>query len=214
MYNSLAKIKCAFPKLSIANDFRFLYVQDADCARCRASDDPSAVVQNFLRSLQGSSTSAPQQTQQSYDKPFTTLTELLNTDTTIPFLSSASPAQIDNLCLNLPPSLFLLSQESEESFSSSEPSPETAKAAIEALSTEQKRDLVARVLRSPQLHQGLGSLTVALRDGGLPIIGEALGVELEHGGTVRGGTVPIGGGEAVESFLNGVKRGVEKEQKK
>ena len=61
------------------------------------------------------------------------------------------------------------------------------------------------------MHQSLGSLTVALQDGGLPMIGEALGVNVENGGLIRGGSMPVGGGEAVEKFLEGVKRGVEKQ---
>lgn len=116
--------------------------------------------------------------------------------------------------MHLPPSLFLLAQESADTYSSAEPSPETAKAAIEALSAEQKRELLARVLRSPQLHQSLGSLTVALRDGGLPMIAESLDVPVQNGGQIRGGSMPLGGGEAVEAFLDGVKRGVEEGEKK
>lgn len=80
------------------------------------------------------------------------------------------------------------------------------------MAPDQKKDLLGRVLRSPQLHQSLGSLTVALRDGGLPMIGEALGVKTENGGRVKGGTVPLGGGEAVEAFLEGVKRGAQEEE--
>lgn len=164
-------------------------------------------------SLPQQSPSQPQQAQQqSYDKPFTSLAELLSTGTTIPFLATASPAQLDALCTHLPPSLFQLAQESSASYESAEPSAATAHAAIEALSAEQKRELLARVLRSPQLHQSLGSLTVALRDGGLPMIGEALGVDVAHGGLVRGGSVPLGGGEAVEAFLDGVKSVVERER--
>ena len=78
---------------------------------------------------------------------------------------------------------------------------------------EQKKDLLNRVLRSPQLQQSLGSLTVALRDGGLPMIGDALGLKVQHGGMIRGGSVPLGGGEAVEAFVDGVKRTVEEEEK-
>ncbi|KAF2154792.1 hypothetical protein K461DRAFT_311190 [Myriangium duriaei CBS 260.36] len=174
-----------------------------------ASDDASALVQNFLRSLQGSNlpqSSSQHQQQQSYDKPFTSLPELFSTSTTVPYLSTASPADIDNLCSLLPASIFLLSQESSDSLSATEPTPEAGKAAIEALSVEQKRELLERVLRSPQLHQSLGSLTVALRDGGLPQIGEALQLDVENGGIIRGGSMPVGGGEAVEKFLEGVKR--------
>lgn len=82
------------------------------------------------------------------------------------------------------------------------------------MSTDQKKDIIKRIFHSPQLQQSLGSLTVALRDGGLPMIGDALGLDVEHGGSIRGGTMPLGGGEAVEAFVNGVKRTVEKEEKK
>ncbi|KAF4546856.1 26S proteasome regulatory subunit RPN13-like protein [Elsinoe fawcettii] len=174
------------------------------------ANDASDVVQNFLRSLQGSNAQSQQSQQQSYDKPFTSLPDLLATTTTVPHLKSASPEYIDRLCSHLPPSIFLLSQEAADSLSSTEPSPEAGKAAIEALSTEQKREILECVLRSPQLHQSLGSLTVALRDGGLPQIGEALGIEIENGGLIRGGSMPLGGGEAVEKFLDGVKKSVQK----
>lgn len=94
-----------------------------------------------------------------------------------------------------------------------EPNSGTAQAALEAMSVEQKRGLIVKVLRSPQFNQSLGSLTVAIRDGGLPMISEALGVGLEHGGMVRGGNVPLGGGEAVEAFVEGIKKSMEKEKK-
>lgn len=89
-----------------------------------------------------------------------------------------------------------------------------AQGAIEALSTGQKKEIIKRIFHSPQLQQSLGSLTVALRDGGLPMIGDALGLDVEHGGSIRGGTMPLGGGQAVEAFVNGVKRTVEKTEKK
>lgn len=69
------------------------------------------------------------------------------------------------------------------------------------------------MLRSPQLLQSLQSLTIALRDGGLPMIGEALGLRVENGGVVKGGSVPLGGGRAVKAFVEGVKRTVEEEEK-
>ncbi|KAG9664481.1 hypothetical protein KCU95_g19260, partial [Aureobasidium melanogenum] len=184
----------------------------ADGGRAAPPGDANDAVQNFLRSLQGSSLGTQQHQQQqqsSYDRPFTTLSELLSTNNTIPWLSSTSPEQIDALCMHLPPSLFLLAQESGATTSSAEPSEETARAAIEAMATEQKRELLQRVLRSPQLNQSLGSLTFALRDGGLPMVSEALGVKVENGGMVKGGSVPLGGGEAVEAFVNGVKKGVQ-----
>ena len=50
---------------------------------------------------------------------------------------------------------------------------------------------------------------MALRDGGLPMIGEALGLKVENGGVIRGGSVPLGGGAAVEAFVEGVKKTVQ-----
>ncbi|KAI5209820.1 hypothetical protein AUEXF2481DRAFT_5804 [Aureobasidium subglaciale EXF-2481] len=184
----------------------------ADGGRAAPPSDANDAVQNFLRSLQGSSIGTrqqPQQQQSSYDRPYTTLSELLSTNTTIPWLSSTSPEQIDALCMHLPPSLFLLAQETAASTSSAEPSEATTRAAIEAMATEQKRELLQRVLRSPQLNQSLGSLTFALRDGGLPMVSEALGVKVQNGGMVKHGSVPLGGGEAVEAFVEGVKKGVQ-----
>ena len=177
------------------------------------------MVQNFLRSLQGGNQQGQQQ-QQAADKPFTTLPDLLPSATTIPFVNNATPEQIDNLCTFLPPEIFLLAQESSSTSTIDTPadpsgaSAAAAQGAIEALSTDQKKDIIKRVLHSPQLQQSLGSLTVALRDGGLPMIGDALGLDVENGGSIRGGTMPLGGGEAVEAFVNGVKRTIEKEQKK
>ncbi|KAF2764629.1 hypothetical protein EJ03DRAFT_301647, partial [Teratosphaeria nubilosa] len=170
------------------------------------SQDTNAIVQNFLKSLGGSSSSG-QQTQAAQN-PYTTLPDLLNTSTTIPFIDSASADQVESLCNFLPPEVFLLSQESDSDASSSETNPSAAagQAAIEALSIDQKKSILKRALRSPQFHQSLGSLTVALRDGGLPMIGEALWLKVENGGAIRGGSVPLGGGEAVKAFVEGVKR--------
>lgn len=173
------------------------------------------MVQNFLRSLQGGSNAQggndqSHSSRQSIDKPFTSLNELLTPQSTLPYLKSASSTEIDNLCSHLPASLFLLAQESSDSLSAAEPTPAAGQAAIAALSVDQKRGILERVLRSPQLHQSLGSLTVALRDGGLPQIGEALGIEVENGGIIKGGMMPVGGSAAVEKFLEGVKKTVEK----
>ena len=82
---------------------------------------------------------------------------------------------------------------------------------MQALSMGQKREILRKVLRSPQFSQSLGSLTAAIRDGGLPSISDALKVPVENGGFLRRGGVPIGGGDAVEAFLKGVKVAVEKE---
>ena len=175
------------------------------------SNDATAAVQNFLRSMQGSQALANPQAQ-SQPKPFTTLPDLLPPSTTIPMVESLPPSSINSLLSYLPPTLLLLSQEADDA-SSVDPTPETAAAALETLSLDQKKDILRKVLRSPQFSQSLGSLTQALRDGGLPSISDALGVKVENGGFVRRGGVPVGGGEAVEAFLKGVKESVEERDK-
>ena len=181
------------------------------------SQDTSAIVQNFLNSLGGSSNTSQQRSQQraqQIDKPYTTLPELLLPATTVPYITALSGDKLNALCLHLPPDLFLLNQESSLTTSATNSSPEAHQGALEALSDDQKRDILRRVLHSPQLTQSLASLTVAIRDGGLPMIGEALGLKVENGGKVKGGTVPLGGGEAVEGFVEGVRRTVDEEGKK
>ena len=141
-------------------------------------------------------------------KLFTTLPELLPPATTIPVIESGNEALLGNLLSHLPPQLLLLSQEADD-LSSVDPNSETAKAAMEALSRGQKQEILRKVLRSPQFIQGLGSLTHAIRDGGLPSISEALGIPVENGGFIKRGGVPVGGGEAVEAFVKGFKVAVE-----
>ena len=178
--------------------------------------DANSLVQNFLASLNPGNNSSSSFTQPPAEKSYTTLPDLLTTSTTVPFIDAASAQQVDTLCAFLPPELFLLSQESSSSPSSSDPEPTSAagQAAIEALSTDQKKDILKRTLRSPQFHQSLGSLTVALRDGGLPMIGDALGLNVGHGGQIKGGSMPLGGSVAVEAFVKGVQRTVEGEEKR
>lgn len=148
---------------------------------------------------------------QAQSKPFITLPDLLPTSTTIPIVESMPPKSIDSLLSYLPPTLLLLNQEADD-ISSVDLKPETAAAALEALSLDQKKDILKKVLRSPQFSQSLGSLTQALRDGGLPSISDALGVKVENGGFARKGEMPIGGGEAVEAFLKGVRGSVEEKE--
>jgi len=173
--------------------------------------DTSSLVQNFLNSLQsGNSSSSAAQSQQA-DKPYTTLPDLLPPSITTSFISTASTSQIDKLCSHLPADIFLLHQEST-STAATEPTPAQTQAAIAALSVEQKREILHRVLHSPQLQQSLGSLTVALRDGGLPMIGDALGLRVVNGGRLSASSsMPLGGGAAVEAFVDAVKESARKE---
>lgn len=167
------------------------------------STDPSSVVQGLLRSLQGNQNVQPQ----AHENLFTTLTDLLSPSSTIPMVESADEQAVDNLLNFLPPSLILLAQGAED-VSATDANVETAQAVLLSLDLNQKKDILRRVLRSPQFTQSLGSLTVALRDGGLPSISEALKVPVENGGFMRGGGVPLGGGDAVEAFLEGIRRHV------
>lgn len=169
--------------------------------------DHAAIMQNFLASLQ----SQPGHSSSTSTHPqlYTTLPDLLPTAVTVPLVSTLSVSNMDNLLSNLPPVLLLISQESADQIDGMvDPSTSSTLAALEAMSTEQKRNLLVRVLRSPQFNQSLGSLTVAIRDGGLPMIGEALGLKVANNGLVRGGSVPLGGGDAMQAFVEGVKKHV------
>jgi len=178
------------------------------CSHGSGPTDAATVVQNFLNSLKGGNSGLQQQAE---GQVYTTLPDLLPSSTTIPTVDSATPAQIDNLLSYLPPTVLLLAQESASQIDGMvEPNAAAASAAIKALSIGQKKTILKRVLRSPQFHQSLGSLTAAIRDGGLPSIAGALGLDLHNGGLVRGGSVPLGGGDAVEAFVEGVKKAVEK----
>ncbi|KAI9722242.1 MAG: hypothetical protein M1812_001714 [Candelaria pacifica] len=180
---------------------------DGGRAASSSANDASAIISNFLKSVQGSKELGGSQ-QQTQAKLFTTLPELLPSSTTIPMIESAPEPYVDNLLSLLPPTLLLLAQEGDD-VSSVDPTSETAQAAMQALSLAQKKEVLRKVLRSPQFTQSLGSLTTALRDGGLPSVSEALKVKVENGGFIRGGGMPLGGGDAVEAFLEGVKKTVE-----
>lgn len=162
-------------------------------------------MQDLLHSLGGGQSQG-----QDHDKPFTTLQDLLPPSSTIPFIDSADTRTIDNLLSYLPPTLLLLAQ-NDEDVSAAEANPEVVEAVTQSLDISQKRSILAKVLRSPQFTQSLASLTLALRDGGLPSISEALRIPVDNGGFMRRGGVPLGGGNAVESFLEGVRRHVKGE---
>ena len=175
------------------------------------TDDAAKAVQNFLQSLQGNQNLQTAQLP-GQGKVFTTLPELLPPSTTIPVIDSADDAFANNLLSYLPP-VLLLNQEGDGS-SLVDPSVETAQAVIEALSLDQKKDILRKTLRSPQFSQSLGSLTQALRDGGLPSISDALKIPVANGGFIKPGSgVPMDGGDAMEAFVKGVKTKVESKEK-
>ncbi|EXJ91122.1 hypothetical protein A1O1_04229 [Capronia coronata CBS 617.96] len=186
----------------------------ADGGRAAAGMDANAIIQNFIQSLGGNSSnnsqgrgSGPQ------EQLFTTLADLLTPATTIPWIDSADSVLVDRLLQYLPPALVTLIQEADD-MAALNTEHASIEAAEQALSLDQKKDILRRVLRSPQFSQSLSSLTIALRDGGLPSISEALDIPVRNGGYMRRGGVPLGGGEAVEAFLKGVKDKVMMEREK
>jgi 26S proteasome regulatory subunit N13 len=167
------------------------------------------MVQNLLNSLKGTPGLGAQP--QAEGKLYPLLSDLLDTSSTVDMVDSISESRLEHLLSLLPPLVVLLSQrDSDEADAGKDPrQAEAAAAAIAAMSMDRKRVLLKRVLRSPQFHQSLTSLTLALRDGGLPTVSEALGIQVQNGGRIQGSSVPLGGGEAVEAFVEGVRQGVQ-----
>ncbi|EAU38959.1 conserved hypothetical protein [Aspergillus terreus NIH2624] len=178
----------------------------ADGGRAAAAEsDPSSVVQSLLQSLQGNTDQS-----QDSERAFTTLQDLLPPSSTLPFVESADAKTVDHLLSFLPPALLLLAQDVDDL--SAVDNPELAAAVMESLDLSQKKVILKKVLHSPQFAQSLASLTVAIRDGGLPSISEALKIPVENGGFMRHGGVPLGGGDAVEAFLRGVRNHVKESE--
>lgn len=122
----------------------------------------------------------------------------------------AAEAQVDDLLSFLPPAVLVLAQQADQGDTTAEPTAAAVQAAKEAMSLGQKKALLEKVLRSPQFHQSLTSLTMAIRDGGLPSIADALSIKVANGGYLKGSQMPLGGGDAVEAFVEGVKKTVQK----
>jgi len=149
--------------------------------------------------------------QQSGDEPFTTLTDLLWPSHTISTVDKASPELIDALIAQLPTTPFLLEADVED-VDQIDPNSETARMAMQTLDREEKVDVLKRILRAPQLRGALASLTEALKTGALPTVAQGLKINVEHGGYMRGGAMPLGGDGAVKAFVEGVKKTVEGEE--
>ncbi|KAL1837525.1 hypothetical protein VTJ49DRAFT_3670 [Mycothermus thermophilus] len=182
----------------------------ADGARAAASNEAADVVRNFLNSLKGAP-GLSGNLAQPQGKLYPLLTDLLDPLTTIAMLDAAPDGYVDHLLDYLPPTVLVMAQRGEDAGPlEKEPTPDDGEEAKDEMTMGQKRALLKKVLRSPQFTQSLASLSVALRDGGLPSIAEALEISVENGGLVRGGRVPLGGGEAIEAFVQGVKKTVQK----
>ncbi|KIH86922.1 hypothetical protein SPBR_08260 [Sporothrix brasiliensis 5110] len=192
----------------------------ADGARAVSSSAPDAatVVRNLLASLGqqgnpggGAGGAGGAGAGQARDKTYPLLNDLLETKVTIPMVRNASEEYIDGLLNYLPPTVLILSQHEagEDGGDLVEPTAETAAAAKAAMSMAEKKNLLEKVLRSPQFSQSLASLSMAIRDGGLPSIADALAIPVKNQGFLTGGAMPMGGAEAVEAFVEGVKSAVE-----
>lgn len=138
--------------------------------------------------------------------------DLLWPSHTISTVDKASPELIDALCAQLPTTPFLLEAEVED-IDEIDPNSETAQTVVQSMDRSEKVEVLKRILRAPQLRAALGSLTEALKTGALPTVAQGLKIDVEHGGYMRGGAMPLGGGEAVKAFLEGVKKTVEKDSK-
>ncbi|KAI1383204.1 proteasome complex subunit Rpn13 ubiquitin receptor-domain-containing protein [Hypoxylon trugodes] len=181
----------------------------ADGARAAAAgtSDAAEAVRNFLDSLRGGGGAGGNQGE---GKLYPLLSDLLTPPVTVPMAQLATEEQVNELLSFLPPSVLVLSQQSDQGDATAEPTAAAIQAAKEAMSLGQKKALLEKVLRSPQFHQSLASLTMAIRDGGLPSIADALSIKVENGGYLRGSQMPLGGGDAVEAFVEGVKKSVQK----
>ncbi|KAI1322203.1 proteasome complex subunit Rpn13 ubiquitin receptor-domain-containing protein [Xylariaceae sp. FL0255] len=181
----------------------------ADGARAVAAGVPDAAtaVRNFLDSLKGGAQASGNR---GGDKLYPLLSDLLTPPITVPVARTATEEHINRLLDFLPPAVITLSQPGgSEGDSLAEPSAAAVDAAKAAMSLGQKKALVEKVLRSPQFHQSLASLTMALRDGGLPTVADALSIKVANGGYMPGTQMPLGGGDAVEAFVEGVKKTVQ-----
>lgn len=166
-------------------------------------------MQNFLKSMQGTE-SLEGRISQTSNVAAITLLDLLLPSTTVPIIEAADESFLDNLLSRLPPEILNSPQNNNPRFLT-EAGPDTQ---AEALSFNQKKVILEKVLRSPQFSQSVIALTGALRDGGLPAISDALDIPVENGGYTQTGGLAMGGNDATGAFMKGIKTYVESGQTK
>ncbi|KAL5596776.1 hypothetical protein BROUX41_006540 [Berkeleyomyces rouxiae] len=170
---------------------------DGGRAATETTANVDSVVRDLLASLEGNQQlSGVPPRSEAADKPYPSLSNLLVTSVTVPIIDGdISEQKLDDLISYLPPAIVVATANSGVSggITSEAPSADMLDAAKASLSFSDKRDLVKKVLRSPQFAQSLGSLTMAIRDGGLPAIADVLNVQVEGNGYMRGGAMPLGG---------------------
>jgi 26S proteasome regulatory subunit N13 len=181
----------------------------AAASTATATDAAARAVKNLLDSLKAQGFGAPADTA---EEKYPHLTHLLPSETTLPVIETASEEYVDTLLGLLPPTIVILAAGFGTSGVVGEPSPDVFEAARDSMELDAKKTLLRKVARSPQFHQSLASLSLALRDGGLPGVADALGIKVENGGYMKGGAMPLGGGDAIRAFVEGAKKTVEDEE--
>ncbi|KAG6033201.1 hypothetical protein E4U41_006970 [Claviceps citrina] len=188
----------------------------ADGARAAFSStsDAAALVRDLLESLRShEGLSGDQQQQQQADFQYPYLNHLLPPSITFSMIDGASEEHVNALLLQLPSEVIVLAATptavAETRNEASGAADDAAWAALSALSSDAKRSLLKRVVRSPQFNQALGTLTMAIRDGGLPGIADALDIRVENRGYMAGSQMPLGGDQAVKAFIEGVTKVVQ-----
>ncbi|OAP56155.1 hypothetical protein AYL99_09334 [Fonsecaea erecta] len=184
----------------------------ADGGRAAAAGgaEANALVRGFLQAMEQEREYRRRLQQAPEDDLFASLGDLLAPSVTVPVVEKADDRVLDRLLARLPPLLSDMVQASVDTSALQNPNatPEEQDAAKQAL-TKAKKAMLRRVLHSPQFMQSMASLTIALREGGLPIVSETLKIPVRNGGYLRHGGVPMGSGEAMEAFLEGVKKDIE-----
>ncbi|CUS06730.1 unnamed protein product [Tuber aestivum] len=157
---------------------------DGGRAPTSQSQNQSDFLQNLISQIQlpgaaggGGSGSGYQQ-----QDPMISLHDLLPSAVTTSLLAVMTPGAVDDLISNLPQGIV----------------PRNA-------TPTQKKEVIRKVLHSPQFSQSLVGLSVALRDGGLRGISDSLGVRLAPG---EEGT----GRDQVAIFVEAVKKEEEKKE--
>lgn len=178
--------------------------------RAASGNDVSAIVADFVKSLGGNNLGGASGSASRSSEPYTTLLDLLWPSHTIPTVDQGSEELINALVAQLPTTPFLLEAEVDD-VDQIDPNSDTAQMVVQSLDLDQKKDVLKRILRAPQLRGALSSLTEALKTGALPTVSQALKLDVENGGYMRGGAMPLGGHDAVKAFMDGVKKTVENE---
>lgn len=167
-----------------------------------SSHDATAVVQNFLKSMQGIQPLEGRNSQ-TFNVAANTLLDLLPPSTTIPVIDGADESFLERLLSQLPPEL--LNSQSDSKRQSLTDADSDVVSAGKAFNFERKKMILKKVLRSPQFSQNLISLTGALREGGLPAISDALGIPVANGGYTHTHGLAMGGNDATGAFMEGIK---------